>query len=97
MPSNGNTSASNESKAEENFYLSEGKKNKKRRLGDVPSSSRSRKSDSTSKKRGTSKKLRNSDIDLDWDKMFKDAFVTDVEVADPKNRIQVENPFAFGK
>ena len=97
MPSNGNTSASNESKAEENFYLSEGKKNKKRRLGDVPSSSRSRKSDSTSKKRGTSKKLRNSDIDLDWDKMFKDAFVTDIEVADLKNGIQVENPFVFGK
>jgi hypothetical protein len=29
--------------------------------------------------------------------MFKDAFVTDVEVADLENRIQTENPFAFGK
>jgi hypothetical protein len=29
--------------------------------------------------------------------MFKDAFVMDVEVADLKNGIQVENPFAFGK
>jgi hypothetical protein len=29
--------------------------------------------------------------------MVKDAFVTDVEVTDLKNRIQVENPFAFGK
>jgi hypothetical protein len=51
----------------------------------------------TSKEHGTSTKHRNSDIDLDWDKMFKDAFVTDVEVADLKNRIQIETPFAFGK
>jgi hypothetical protein len=29
--------------------------------------------------------------------MFEDAFATDVEVADLKNRVQVENPFAFGK
>ncbi len=50
MPSNGNASTSSKSKAEENFYLSEGKKNKKRRLGNVPSSSCSRKS-GTSKKR----------------------------------------------
>jgi hypothetical protein len=28
---------------------------------------------------------------------FKDAFVTDVEVADLKNGIQVENLLAFGK
>ncbi len=63
----------------------------------MPSSSCSCKSNGTSKKRGTSKKHRNSDIDLDWDKMFKDAFVTDVEVADLKNRIQIETPFAFGK
>ncbi len=103
MPSNGDVSTSNKSKAEENFYLSEGKKNKKRRSSDVPSSSCSCKSDSTSKKHGTSKKRhtskkrRNSDINPDWDKTFKDAFVTDVEVADLKNRIQIENPFAFGK
>jgi hypothetical protein len=91
MPSNGNANASNESKAKENFYLSEGKKNKKRRLGDVPSSSCSCKSDSTSKKQ------QNSDINLYWDKTFEDSFVTDVEVADLKNGIQVENPFVFGK
>jgi hypothetical protein len=91
MPSNKDPSASNESKAEENFYLSEGKKNKKRRLDDVPSSSCSRKSS------GTSKKRRNSDIDLDWDETFKDTFVMDIEVADLKNWIQVEYPFAFGK
>ena len=97
MPSNGKASASNESKAEENFYLSEGKKSKKKRSGNVPSSSCSRKSDSPSKKRGTSKKRKNSDINLDWDKTFEDAFVTDVDVADLKNRIEVENPFAFGK
>jgi hypothetical protein len=97
MPSNGDVSASNKSKAKENFYLNEGKKNKKRRLGNVPSSSCSRKSDSTSKKRGTSKKRQNSDIDLDWDKTFKDTFVTDVDVADLKNWIQVENLFVFGK
>jgi hypothetical protein len=97
MPSNGNASARNESKAKENFYLSEGRKNKKRRSGNVPSSSHSRKSDSTSKKHGTSKKHQNSDNDLDWDKTFKDAFVTDVEVADLKNGIQIENPLVFGK
>jgi hypothetical protein len=103
MPSDGNVSASNESKAKENFYLSKGKKNKKRRSGNVPSSSCSCKSDSTSKKHGTSKKHstskkhQNSDIDLDWDKTFDDAFITDVEVADLENRIQIENPFAFGK
>jgi hypothetical protein len=97
MPSNGNTSASNESKAKENFYVSEDKKNKKRRSGNVPSSSSSCKSDSTSKKRGTSKNCWNSDINLDWDETFKDAFVTDVEVADLKNGIQIENPFAFRK
>jgi hypothetical protein len=28
---------------------------------------------------------------------FKDAFVTDIEVADLENKIQIENPFAFGK
>ncbi len=50
MPSNGDASASNKSKAEENFYLSEGKKNKKRRSGNVLSSSCSCKSNSTSKK-----------------------------------------------
>ncbi len=64
MPSNGNASANNKSKAEVNFYLSEGKKNKKRRSGNVPSSSCSSKSGITSNKR------RNSDIDLDWDEMF---------------------------
>ncbi len=63
----------------------------------MPSSSCSRKGGSTSKKHGTSKKRQNSDIYLDWDKMFDDAFITDLEVADLKNRIQVENPFAFGK
>ncbi len=42
MPSDGDASGSNKSKVNENFYLSEGKKNKKRRLDDVPSSSRSR-------------------------------------------------------
>jgi hypothetical protein len=29
--------------------------------------------------------------------MFKDAFVTDIEVAELENGIQVENQFAFGK
>jgi hypothetical protein len=91
MPSNGNASARGKSKAEEIFYLSEGKKNKKRSLGNVPSSSCSRKSG------GTSKKRQNSDIDLDWEKMFEDAFVTDIEVADLENGIQVENLFTFGK
>jgi hypothetical protein len=61
------------------------------RSGDLPSSSCSRKSGSTSKKR------QNSDINLDWDETFEDAFITDVEVADLKNRIQIESPFAFGK
>jgi hypothetical protein len=56
MPSNGDAGASNESKAKENFYLSEGEKNKKRRLGDVLFSSCSCKSGSTLKKRSTSKK-----------------------------------------
>ncbi len=56
----------------------------------MPSSSSSRKSSLT-------KKHCNSDIDLDWDKKFKDAFVADVEVADLENGIQVENLFAFGK
>jgi hypothetical protein len=65
MPSGGDMSASKESKAEKNFYLSEGLKNKKRRSGDVPSSSRSRKSNSTSKKHGNSKKRQNLDINLD--------------------------------
>ncbi len=91
MPSNGNASASNKSKAKENFYLSEGKNNKKRRSGNVPSSSCSHKSGSTSKIR------HNPDINLDWEEMFEDAFITDVEVADLKNGIQVENLFAFGK
>jgi hypothetical protein len=45
----------------------------------------------------TSKKHQNSDIDLDWDETFGDAFVTEVEVADLKNGIQVENLFTFGK
>jgi hypothetical protein len=96
MPSNGDVSASNESKAEENFYLSEGKRNKKRRLGNVPSSSHSRKSGSTSKKCSTSKKHQNSDINLEWDKTFEDAFITDFDIADFKNGIQVENLFMFG-
>ena len=50
----------------------------------MPSSSCSRKSNSTLKKRGTSKKCQNSDVDLDWDETFEDAFVADVEVADQK-------------
>jgi hypothetical protein len=91
MPRDGDMSASNKSKAEENFYVSEDNKNKKRRLGNVPSSSCSCKSGSNSKKR------QNSDIDLDWDKTFEGAFVTDVEVADLNNGIQVENPFVFGR
>jgi hypothetical protein len=89
--SDGNASASNESKAKENFYLSEGRKNTKRRLGDVPSSS------CFCKSGGTSKKRCNSDIDLDWDKTFKDTFVTDIEVSDLENGFQVENPFTFSK
>jgi hypothetical protein len=89
MPSKGNASESGDSKAKENIYLSEDKK-KKRRLSNVPSSSCSCKSSPT-------KKHCNSDIDLDWDETLKDAFVTDVEVADLKKWIQVENPFAFGK
>jgi hypothetical protein len=88
MPSDGNASASGKSKAEENFYLSEGKKNNKRNLSDVPSSSHSRKS---------SKKRCFSDINLDWDETFKVAFITEVEVADLKNGIQDKNPFAFDK
>jgi hypothetical protein len=88
MPSDGTASASGKSKSEENLYPSEGKKNKKQKLSDVPSSSCSCKS---------SKKRCISDVDLDWDKTFKDAFVTDIEVADLKNRIQVKSPFAFDK
>ncbi len=57
----------------------------------MPSSSCSCKSS------GTSKKSRKLDIDLDWDETFEDAFVKDVEVADLKNGIQVENLFTFGK
>jgi hypothetical protein len=91
MPSDGDASVSNKSKLEESFYISEGKKNKKRRLGNAPSSSCSCKSG------GTSKKHHNSDIDLDWDEKFGYAFVTDIEVADLKSEIQVENSFAFGK
>jgi hypothetical protein len=97
MPRDGDASASNKSKAKKIFYLSEGKKNKKRRSGDVPSSSCSCKSNSTSKKHGTSKKRQNSDINLDWGKTFKDAFVSDMEVEDLENGIQIENLFAFGK
>jgi hypothetical protein len=59
------------------------------RLGDVPSSSHSCKSG------GTSKKRCKSEINLDWDKMFKDTFITDIKVADLENGIQVDNPFAF--
>jgi hypothetical protein len=88
MPSNGNASASGESKAEENFYLSEGKKNKKWKLSDVPSSSCSCKS---------SKKHHFSDVDLYWDETFKDTFVMDVEVANLNYGIQFKNPFAFDK
>jgi hypothetical protein len=64
------------------------RRTKKGKSSDVPSSSRSRKS---------SKKCCFSDVDLNWDEMFEDAFVMDVEVADLKNRIQVENSFAFDK
>jgi hypothetical protein len=87
MPSNGNASASSKSKAKENFHLSEGKKNKKQKLSDVPSSSRSCKS----------KKHCFSDTNLDWDERFKVTLVTNFEVADLKNGIQVKNPFAFDK
>jgi hypothetical protein len=80
MPSSGNASARGKSKAEENFYKSEGKKNKKQKSSDVPSSSRSCKS----------KKSHFSDVDLDLDKTFEDAFVTNIEVADLENRIQVK-------
>ncbi len=54
-------------------------------------------SSSCSRKSGTSKKGHNSDINLDWDKTFKDTFATNIEVADLKNGIQVEDPFTFGK
>jgi hypothetical protein len=81
---------SGKSKAKENFYLSEGNKNKKRGSSNVPSSS-------CSHKRSPKTKRRHSDIHLDWDKAFKDNFITDIEVADLENRIQVESPFAFGK
>jgi hypothetical protein len=66
-------------------------KRTKRRSGDVPSSSCSCKSG------GISTKRQNSEIYLDWDVTFKDAFITDTEVADLKNGIQVENLFTFGK
>ncbi len=58
-----------------------------RKSSDVPSSSCSCKSE----------KSCFSDVDLDWDEMFKEAFVTDVEVADLRNGIQVKNLFAFDK
>ena len=45
----------------------------------------------------SSEKHRFSDVNLNWDEMFKDAFVTDVEVADLEKGIQVENLFAFDK
>jgi hypothetical protein len=88
MPSDGDASAIGKSKVKENVYLSEGKKNKKQKLSDVPSSSCSQKS---------SKKHCFSDVDLDWDEKFKDAFVTDIEVADLEYGIQVKNLFAFDK
>jgi hypothetical protein len=69
MPSNGDASASSKSKAKENFYLSEGKKNKKWKLSDVPSFLRSCNS---------GKKPHLSDIGLDLDETFKDAFITNV-------------------
>jgi hypothetical protein len=78
MPSDGDASPSGKSKTKESFYLSECKKNNKRKSSYVPSSSCSCKS---------SKKQNFSDINLDWDKKFEDAFVTDVEVADLKNKI----------
>ncbi len=56
----------------------------------MPSSSHSCKS-------GPTKKRRHSVINMVWDKTFEDAFITDIEVADLKNRIQVENLFASGK
>jgi hypothetical protein len=49
MPSNSDASASNKSESEENFYLIEGKKNKKRRSGNVLSSPCSCKSGGTSR------------------------------------------------
>ncbi len=55
----------------------------------MPSSSCSCKSSPTKK--------RHISDDMDWYKTFKDVVVTDVKVADLKNGIQVENPFAFGK
>jgi hypothetical protein len=88
MLSNGYASASGKSKAKENFYLSEGKKNKKWKSSDVPSSSHCCKS---------SKKHCFSDVELNWVETFKDAFVTDVKIADLDNGIQVKNPFAFDK
>jgi hypothetical protein len=87
MPSECNASMSGEGKAEENFYRSEGNNNKNWKSSYVASSSCSRKSE----------KHRFSDIDLDWDKTFEDTFITGFEVADLKNRIQVENLFVFDK
>ncbi len=49
-------------------------------------------SDACSRK---SKKRCFSDVDLDWEETIKDAFVTDVEVADLKNGIQVKKPACF--
>jgi hypothetical protein len=79
MPSNRDASASSKSKAKENFCLSEGKNNKKRRSSNVPSSSHSCKSGPT--------KHCNLDIDLDWDDTFKDAVITDIEVEDLESGI----------
>ncbi len=62
----------------------------KRRLFDVPSSFYSCKSD-------PNKKRHFSDVNLDWDITFEDAFVMDIEVADLKNVIQVKNLLAFDK
>ncbi len=65
MLSNGGASASNKSKVEENFHLSNGGKILRfRRLSNEPSSSCSRKSSPTKCPD------KNSDIDLDWDDMF---------------------------
>jgi hypothetical protein len=52
-------------------------------LSDVPSSLHSRKS---------SKKRHFSDINLNLDETFEDAFITEVKVADLENGIQVKNP-----
>ncbi len=88
MPSDVDTSASGVSKAEEIFYLSECKKNKKQMSSDVPSSSCSCKSSNNS---------HFSDTNLNGDKMFKDTFALNIEVADLENGIQVKNLFTFDK